>query len=161
VLIEASRVMTASPEAVFAFLAKLENHWKLAGRWVEPLAIDHNSGRVRIHGPLGLHRTATTRVLDADPPRVMHGTAELSGGTVARIAWELADASGGGATEVRLSARVECTHQADRVLLWLGGNVWMRRRFRAILAQLDAELQLADGVPDASGAGREARAVLH
>jgi hypothetical protein len=158
VTIKASRVLAASPEAVFAFLAKLENHWKLAGRWVEPLAIDSDSGRVRIHGPLGLHRTATTRVLDAQP-RVMHGTAELSGGTVARIAWELTQA--GTATQVRLTAEVERANPADRLLLMLGGTLWMRHRFRAILARLDAELQLADRIPDARDTGREVPAVLN
>ena len=135
VSIEASRVVAASPEAVFAFLAKLENHWTLAGRWVEPLTIDHNSGRVRIHGPLGLRRTATTTVVDAHPSHVMHGTAELSGGTLARIAWELHEDAGG--TEVELSAQIERAGLGDRVLLAAGGTAWMRRRFAAILERLE------------------------
>ena len=137
--IEASRVIASSPEAVFAFLTKLENHWKLAGRWVEPISIDTNSGRVRIHGPLGLRRTATTTVVDASASHVMHGTAELSGGTLARIAWELGEDAGG--TAVRLSAEVEHASPPDRVLLALGGRAWMRRRFEAILARLDERLR--------------------
>src|SRR5438270_10703175 len=124
--IEASRVVRAAPEAVFAFLADLENHWKLAGRWVEPIAIDHDSGRVRIHGPLGLRRTATTTVVDAAPSHVIHGTAELSGGTLARIAWELAEDTGG--TAVRLSAEIDHAALPDRLLLALGGRAWLERR---------------------------------
>jgi hypothetical protein len=137
VRIEASRVVTATPEAVFRFLSKLENHWKLTGRWVEAVWLDHSEGRVRIHGPLGLRRTATTIVVDSQPDHVMHGTAELSGGTRAQIAWELNEDAGG--TAVRLSAVVEHASLPDRVLLALGGERWMARRFDAILARLDEQ----------------------
>src|SRR3954447_3348518 len=135
--IEASRVVAASPEAVFSFLSDLENHWKLTGRWVEAVSIDDGSGRVRIHGPLGLRRTARTTVVDAAPSHVMHGTAELSGGTVARIAWDLSEDVRG--TAVRLSADVERAALPDRVLLALGGRRWMARRFEAILERLDEQ----------------------
>jgi Polyketide cyclase / dehydrase and lipid transport len=130
-------VVGAPPEAVFGFLATLENHWKLAGRWVEVVSIDDGSGRVRIHGPLGIRRTARTIVVDASPSHVMHGTAELSGGTLARVAWELGEDTGG--TTVRLSAEVERAALPDRLLLTLGGRTWMRRRFDAILARLDEQ----------------------
>ncbi|HEX6712926.1 MAG TPA: SRPBCC family protein [Thermoleophilaceae bacterium] len=136
--IEASRVVAATPEAVFGFLARLENHWKLAGRWVEVVSIDDGSGRVRIHGPLGLRRTARTTVVDASPSHVMHGTAELSGGTLARVAWELGEDTGG--TAVRLSAEVVQASLPDRALLTLGGRAWMKRHFDAILARLDEQL---------------------
>lgn len=136
--IEASRVVHAAPRSVFTFLAELENHWKLAGRWVEPLSIDHSSGRVRIHGPLGLRRTATTTVVDATPDSVMHGTAELSGGTRAQVAWELTP--NGAGTAVRLAAVVERAAPLDRLLLALGGGAWMKRRFRTILERLDDEV---------------------
>jgi hypothetical protein len=126
--------VAAAPEAVFGFLASLENHWTLAGRWVEVVSIEDGSGRVRIRGPLGLHRTARTTVVDAHPSHVMHGTAELSGGTLARVAWELGEDAGG--TAVRLSAEVEHASAGDRVLLALGGRAWMARRFDAILERL-------------------------
>jgi hypothetical protein len=126
--------VAAAPEAVFGFLASLENHWKLAGRWVEVVSIEDGSGRVRICGPLGLRRTARTVVVDAQPSHVMHGTAELSGGTLARVAWELGEDAGG--TTVRLSAEVERASAGDRVLLALGGRAWMERRFEAILERL-------------------------
>jgi hypothetical protein len=136
--IKAERVIAASPEAVFAFLSNLENHWRLTGRWVEAVALNDSDGSVRIHGPLGLHRTARTTVVDASPSHVMHGTAELSGGTLARIAWELGEDVGG--TAVRLSAEVERAALPDRLLLALGGQAWMRRRFDAILERLDEQL---------------------
>ena len=102
------------------------------------MSIDDDSGRVRIRGPLGLRRTARTAVADATPSHVMHGTAELSGGTLARVAWELAEDTGG--TTVRLSAAVERAAPMDRLLLAVGGRAWMKRRFDAILERLDEEL---------------------
>jgi hypothetical protein len=137
VKIHASRVVGASPEAVFTFLSDLANHWKLTGRWVEAVVLEDSNGRVRIHGPLGLRRTARTTVVDAQPSHVMHGTAELSGGTRALVAWELGEDAGG--TAVRLSAEVEHAALPDRLLLTLGGRAWMARRFDAILEQLDAQ----------------------
>jgi hypothetical protein len=135
--IQAERVVAAAPEAVFAFLSDLGNHWKLTGRWVEAVALNHEDGSVRIHGPLGLRRTARTMVVDATPSHVIHGTAELSGGTVARIAWELSEDVDG--TAVRLSADVEHAALPDRLLLALGGRTWMTRRFQAILERLDQQ----------------------
>jgi hypothetical protein len=101
------------------------------------VSIDDGSGRVRIHGPLGLRRTARTTVVDATPSHVMHGTAELSGGTLARVAWELGQDAGG--TTVRLSAEVDQATLPDRLLLAVGGRAWMRRHFAAILARLDEQ----------------------
>jgi uncharacterized protein YndB with AHSA1/START domain len=135
--IEAERVVRASPEAVFAFLSNLDNHWRLTGRWVEAVVLEDSNGRVRIHGPLGLRRTARTTVVDATPSHVIHGTAELSGGTVALVAWELGEDAGG--TAVRLSAEVEHAALPDRLLLALGGWAWMTRRFEAILDRLDQQ----------------------
>jgi hypothetical protein len=137
VKIAASRVVQATPEAVFAFLSDLENHWKLTGRWVEAVALNHSDGSVRIHGPLGLRRTARTTIVDAMPSHVMHGTAELSGGTVALIAWELSEDVGG--TAVRLTAEIERAALPDRLLLALGGHAWMTRHFDAILERLDEQ----------------------
>jgi hypothetical protein len=135
--VAASRVVAASPEAVFTFLSDLANHWKLTGRWVEAIAIEDSNGSVRIHGPLGLRRTARTTVVDATPSQVMHGTAELSGGTVARIAWDLSEDAGG--TFVRLTADVEHAALRDRLLLAVGGRAWVARHFEGILARLDEQ----------------------
>jgi uncharacterized protein YndB with AHSA1/START domain len=135
--IEASRVIRATPEAVFRFLSELENHWKLTGRWVQAEALENASGRVRISGPLGLHRTARTTVVDAQPDHLIHGTAELSGGTCAHVSWELNEDAGG--TAVRLSATVQRAVLPDRLLLAIGGRTWMTRRFDAILARLDEQ----------------------
>ncbi|MFL5896243.1 MAG: SRPBCC family protein [Thermoleophilaceae bacterium] len=135
--IEATAVVPAAPEAVFRFLSDLENHWRLADRWIEVVELERSNGahggRVRMRGPLGIGRTARTTVVDAQPEHVMHGTAEL-GRTRALIGWELHEDVGG--TAVRLSANVERTGLLDGLLLALGGRAWMQRRFEAILATL-------------------------
>jgi carbon monoxide dehydrogenase subunit G len=136
--IQAERVVAASPEAVFTFLSDFENHWKLTGPWVKAVAIEDSNGSVRIYSPLRiLRRTARTKLVATEPSHALHGTAELSGGTCAHIAWDLTEDAGG--TDVRLSAEVERAALPDRVLLSFGGRQWLTRRFAAILKRLDEQ----------------------
>lgn len=125
--IGASALVPAPPAEVFAFLARLDNHWLVADRWISVVALDGDGdgGRVRICGPLGLRRTADTRVLRATAPVALEGSATL-GATSARVSWALQDR--GGATQVRLEAEVERASALDRLLLALGGRRWLRRR---------------------------------
>jgi hypothetical protein len=143
--IEAAALVQAPPEQVFEFLSELRNHWRLADRFVEVVTLDASDGgpadggTVRLRGPLGLSRTATTRVAATRAPRLMIGTAELGGGTRARVSWTLAGRLG--ATRVRLAAEVERAGRLDRVLLALGGRWWLRRVFVATLKRLAEELR--------------------
>ena len=145
--IEAAALVPAPPEDVFAFLSDLRNHWRLADRFVEVLTLEASDGvhtdggRVRLRGPLGLRRTATTRVVAARAPRLLIGTAELAGGTRARVSWVLAGRLG--STRVRLAAELESARVVDRVLLAAGGRWWLRRRFASTLDQLARELRAA------------------
>lgn len=136
--------MAASPDEVFRFLADLENHWLLTGPFVEVLDLEgpdgaHVGGRVRIHGPLGLRRTATTRVEGAAPPRRLFGTAEVGPRTAARVTWTLSE-DGSGATRVRLEARVLRAGALDRLALAAGGRRWLARHLAATLAALAERL---------------------
>ena len=146
--IAATATVSAAREAVFSFLADLENHWLLADRFIEVLSLERatdgrsNGGRVRMRGPLGLRRTASTRVLDAAPPQRMVGEARLSAGTVAFVRWRLSGEGTG--TRVRLEATVDRAGWLDRLLLLLGGRAWLERRFAAVLGRL-AERLSADG----------------
>ena len=149
--IVAEAVVPTSPERLFAFLSDLENHWHLADRFVEIVALDReppnspaHGGTVRMHGPLGLKRTATTRVVEAEPGEAMRGTATLDGGTHAQIEWRFVPDGGG--TRVQLAAVVDRASPVDRVFLLAGGSVWLRRRFAKILEAL-AERYRADGPP--------------
>ena len=141
--VEAAALVQAPPDEVFAFLSDLRNHWRLADRFVEVLTLETSDGgparggQVRVRGPLGMRRTATTRVVAAREPRLMIGTAELAGGTRARVSWVLARRLS--ATRVRLVAEIERAKLLDRVLLALGGRWWLRRRFASTLDRLAGE----------------------
>ena len=149
--IEATALVAAPPEEVFAFLADLGNHWIVADRFVEVLDL-HGSdgaraegGQVRVRGPLGIRRTATTRVVATRAPRLLIGTAEVGAGTRARVSWSLAAHLG--STRVRLAATVERAAPADRALLALGGRWWLRRRFASTLDGLVEQFAAAPVSP--------------
>jgi hypothetical protein len=141
--VEAVALVPASPEAVFAFLDDLGNHWIVADRFVQVVDLHApdggaaSGGRVRLRGPLGVRRTVTTRVVASKAPRLLIGTAEVGTGTRARVSWALAEHRG--STRVRLAAGVERTTRLDRALLALGGRRWLRARFEATLEGLVAE----------------------
>lgn len=118
---------------VYAQLADLRGHWDLAGRWVEPLELNHDGGVVRVRGPLGLHRTITTRLTDLRRDECVAGEAAI-GHTRARISWLLEP--DGDATYVTLEARVLEAGPLDRALLALGGARWMQGRFASTLKRL-------------------------
>ena len=108
-MIEAAALVPAEPQEVFAFLSDLGNHWRLASRFVEVVELESarngdsaDRGVVRLRGPLGLHRTARTTVKAARAPRLIIGTAEIAGGTRARVSWTLGQRLG--QTRVRLAA---------------------------------------------------------
>ena len=161
--IEAAALVPAPPEDVFTFLSDLRNHWRLADRFVEVVTLDASDGvhadggQVRVRGPLGLRRTATTRDVAAKASRLLIGTAELPGGTRARVSWTLAGRLG--ATRVRLAAELERTTRLDRLLLALGGRWWLRRLFADALDRLAGELTArdSDGVGEAPVRGRRFR----
>jgi hypothetical protein len=138
----ATRAMPVSPRVLYEFLSDLERHWLLADRFVEVLTLEREpgtgravGGTVRVRGPLGLARTARTRVVEAVPHVRMSGTAEVGARTRARVTWTLAEQ--GRQTLVRLEAIVEQAGRGDTLLLALGGRRWMRSRFAAILATLE------------------------
>ena len=139
-ILHASTLVDAPPMAVFEFLAALDNHWRLADRWIEVVSLDGPSGGapdrgvVRMRGPLGVGRTARTRVLEAHAPHRLRGSAQIGDGTIARVGWDLEEVEG--ATLVRLAATVENAGPLDRVLLRLGARAWLRRRFRSVLNRL-------------------------
>jgi uncharacterized protein YndB with AHSA1/START domain len=140
--IAAERVVAASPQVVFAFLADLENHWLLTDRFVEVLTLERppgggpaHGGTVRMRGPLGLGRTVRTRVVEALPARVIAGTASVGERTEAHVRWTLTPSSPRG-TRVRLEATVERVGRAESVLLAAGGRRWLERRFISILETL-------------------------
>jgi hypothetical protein len=132
--IEAAAVVPAAPGAVFEFLSELENHWRVADRFVEVVSLEPAGGVVRVSGPLALRRTAVTRVERAERPSLLVGTADMGRHTRARVSWRLTPRDPG--TLVRLVAEVERAGPIDRLLLALGGRGWLERRFASALAHL-------------------------
>jgi uncharacterized protein YndB with AHSA1/START domain len=140
-VIAATREISAPPERVYAFLSDLRNHWRLEHHLVElaHLDADGDGGRVRMRGPLGLRRTAYTRVEEAVPHKRLRGRADVGRGTVGRVAWEIAPSDNG--SRVSLSAKVDNAGPLDRALLALGGRAYLRRVFAHALENLERELQ--------------------
>ena len=134
-MIAAERAVAAPPERVFEFLADLRNHWRLEQRFLELHELGEDGGKIRLKGPLGLSRTVQTRVLEAEPPTRVAGRADLSGGTVGLVAWDIRPSASG--SSVRLSAEVPQASVFDRVFLALGGRAWFRGLFRRALENLD------------------------
>jgi carbon monoxide dehydrogenase subunit G len=125
-----------SPERVFAFLSDLRNHWRLSPSFVEVRQTrgDGEAARVRIRGPLGVRRSARTRIVEEVAPRLLRGRADVGRGTLGTIRWELApDGSG---TRVVLAAEVERSGTLDRLLLALGGRWWLGRGLREAVRRL-------------------------
>jgi len=133
---EATALIPAPPEDVFEFLCDLENHWRLTGRHVNVVSLngDRDGGTVQIRGPLGIRRTARTKVTASRGPRLIIGVAELPSGTRARVSWTLAGRMN--QTRVKLAADVERAAVVDRLVLALGGRAWMTRMFERALGRL-------------------------
>lgn len=145
-LIAASRALPHRPEDVFAFLADLEQHWRLTDRYMRLIEVsaDGRTGRIALRAPLGLRRIARTEVTTIAPPHRLGGVASVGGTTRARVEWRVV-ADGGGA-RVQLAATLEQASLSDRLLLALGGRSWLRRRFAHVLARLAAALDVPEPV---------------
>jgi uncharacterized protein YndB with AHSA1/START domain len=138
-LISAERSVSASPERVFEFLSDLRNHWRLEDQaFVGLEELDKFGGIIGLRGPFGLSRKVRTRVLESVPFTRVAGRADLSGGTVGLVAWEIRPEATG--STVRLSAEVAAASLSDRVFLLVIGRRWFRELFERTLANLESAL---------------------
>ena len=137
-MISAERTVPHPPERVFEFLSDLRNHWRLERVFLDADDVGEHGGIIRLKAPLGLSRNVRTQVLEAERPRRVAGRADLRGGTVGLVAWEIRPAAEG--AHVTLSARVPETSTPDRILLALGGRAWLRRLFERALGNLEQTL---------------------
>ena len=134
-MIEATRTIAAPPERVFEFLSDLRNHWRLERRFLELEDVGEKAGVIRLTGPLGLSRKARTEVLEAVRPTRVAGRADLRGGTVGLVAWDIRPEGSG--SRVRLSAEIPQAWLPDRLFLFAGGRIWLRRLFTRALESLE------------------------
>jgi hypothetical protein len=148
------------PEAVFGYLEDLSNHVSLAPGSARVLSLgpgDRGLGHavVRLTGPLGLRRTASTEIIRADAPGFIAGRASVGSRTRACVTWRIAaDEDGSGVT---LSAAIEAAGPLDALVLRLGGRRWIARRFAAALGVLQRQLQEAAHPHPAPGATGQLR----
>jgi hypothetical protein len=167
--IAATREIPALREAIFGFLADLENHTALGRGSVELLSVKRRAGRVseavvRLRGPLAIRRTARAEISGTRTWESISGWARIGARTRAFVSWHIESAPHG--STVSLRAIVEKAGLRDGLLLALGGRWWLRRRFASALSCLSQELAptpaFASGSDHAlplalSGAGKDWR----
>jgi hypothetical protein len=141
-MIRARRVVRAPPSELYAFLRDLGRHWQLTDGAVVPVGHDDGGAEVVIRGPLGLRRSALTRI-DIATPGELSGTAFVGATTRATVSWHLEPAPGG--TSVELGVRVDRASWRDGLVLALGGRAWLRGRLQRALRRLD---ELAPALSD-------------
>jgi hypothetical protein len=160
-MISSRRIIPVAPQAVFAFLADLENPWRMAADRAELVRLDgppgaHDGARVRLGGPLRLRRTIEVRMIARVEPTHVVALAR-AGRTVARIKWTLTPLPA--ATGVELSVEADSVALIDRVLLAAGGRRWIERTLTATLATLGDVVRVAAAGTDLDDA-RSCAAVL-
>jgi len=131
---------------VFGYLDDLANHVSLAPTSARvmslgpgPRGLGH--AVVRLTGPLGLRRTATTEIIRADAPGFLAGRARVGSHTAACVTWRIAADEEG--SDVTLSASIEAAGPLDALVLRLGGRRWIARRFATALDTLAGLLAVA------------------
>lgn len=130
------REVDHAPRRVYAFLARLDNHWHLGGRALRVATLDETGrgGRILVATPLGVRRTAHTAVTAAHEPHRLCGVARVGRSTRAYVQWSVEPTTRG--ARVALESTIYRTGVVDRSLLALGGRWWLRRAFRRTLAAL-------------------------
>jgi hypothetical protein len=152
--IVASRLIAVPPVAVFRYLEDLANHTSLAPRSAQVLSFERRPGSldravVRLDGPLGIRRTASTELVRGQAPSLIAGRARIGARTEACVTWRIASAPQG--SLVVLHATVEAAGPLDAILLRLGGRGWIARRFAAALESLAHHLVASAEMERASG----------
>jgi hypothetical protein len=151
--VTAALTVNAPPRTVYDFLERLPNHTLIGGHGLrlEDVAADGRAALISLCGPLGIHRTASTRVTTLRPPHRFGGTAVVGRRTMARVLWSIERAGAG--SLVTLSATIVRAGPLDRLLLALGGRWWVARSFKRAIALLGAALEGAAGETCARIAG--------
>jgi hypothetical protein len=134
--IGAVRDVHHTPARVYAFLARLDNHWHLGGRALRVATLDEDGrgGRIVVTAPLGLRRTARTAVTTAHEPHRLGGIAHVGRNTRAHVQWSIERTPRG--ARVALESTICSIGAIDRLSLVLGGRWWLRRAFRRTLDAL-------------------------
>lgn len=133
---KATAELAQPPEQLFAFLCDLDNHWRLSPAFVEVERVDGDGdgARIRIVGPLGLARRARTRIVEEREPELLRGVADVGRRTEGAVTWRLEPHGSG--TRVTLAGEVVAAAWWDRLVLALGGRLWLQRGLRQAVRRL-------------------------
>jgi hypothetical protein len=141
--VRAERVIGHSPNAVYTFLERLQNHAQLGDRYLRLTSVraDGTGAWIVIGSPVGIRRTARTAVTGLRTDEYLAGTAAVGRVTRANVRWDI-EAQGARAEDslVVLEAAVLSASTIDRLLLAAGGRRWLHRRFRHALLRLSDAL---------------------
>jgi carbon monoxide dehydrogenase subunit G len=134
--VKATADLAQPPEQLFSFLCDLRNHWRLSPAFVDVERVDGDGdgARIRIVGPLGLARRARTRIVEEREPELLRGVADVGRRTEGAVTWRLEPHAGG--TRVTLAAEVVAAAWWDRLVLALGGRLWLQRGLRQAVRRL-------------------------
>ena len=153
--IVSSGKIAAPPDAVLGFLADLGNHARLAPRAVEVRSLERRSdggarALVRLKGPLGIRRSAVTELLPPDPASdSIIGRARIGKRTAASVVWKIRPNGDGSAVTIRTA--IESVSRHDGLLLRMGADRWIARRFAVAIAKLSHELGAASAAHQGAG----------
>ena len=146
---------------VFAFLADLHNHWRLAGPWIEVVAVTATDARadratIRLRGPLGMVFPVATQIDEVREPHTIKGRGAC-GGSHGQVIWSLADAESG-STRVSVDVRLQRAAVHHRAIWLAGGRAWLARRLAQTVSGLDRDLAAHAAVSPLRAAVLPARA---
>ena len=146
----ASSDVDAPVADVFAFLVDLRNHWRLAGAWIDVVALTPPDGpatgaTVRLRGPVGLVLAVRTKVEDVEAPSTIRGRGSC-GRSRAGVQWRLDDIDDA-RTRVRVEVRLRRASPVHRLLWGAGGRGWLERRLAATVGGLGRELRAYEREP--------------
>jgi hypothetical protein len=138
--IRAEGTVTNTPEEVYAFLERLENHRLLGDEHLhmESLRDDRRGATISVRGPAGLRRTALTEVTTTQAPHRFGGTVTTTTNTRAGAWWTIEPNPLG--ARVSLNAAIAPRGIVDRVLLAVGGRRWLERRCERVVVRLGPAL---------------------
>lgn len=145
--VTAALALNAPARAIYDFLIRLPNHALIGGHGLRlrSVAADGRAALISLRGPLGIRRTACTRVTSLRPPHGFGGTAVVGRRTAACVHWTI-EATGTGSV-VTLTATIVRAGPLDRLLLALGGRWWVARSFARAITLLGAALEDSTGEP--------------
>ena len=147
-------------DAVFAYLEDLANHPEFCDHFLKDwrmLGLDtagRGAGaRFKVDAPLNRFSWGELRLVEVEAPRriVAHGTGGKNGRIRSRLVW-LLEAGSAQTTDVTLTIETRPKLPSDKVMEFVGGAGWFKRKARRAVKRLRRVME--------EGKGRGARATV-